>query len=498
MPGMGNSLRAAALLAFLVLSILVSLLISSVQQFGARVSHFSNATVGGDEGQLASLRGALIYQLNERRKEIIPLLLPDDDDDDENGLSGESRHSFQHDQALDSTLDYSLWNEITHGSRKAHMDEMDCDSLVDMQAVEILGSGYTKLVVKVNLAGGQPVALKLVNEQGIDMGKCVEDFKDPQGCRELVSYKLKKEIVLLQRLQHPNVIKLKGHCAGDAGGRGGEGGRVTVILEQGNPLQMIQLLQSPWEDRFRVCLDLVRLLHFLSQSPLGSVALLDFQPRQFVTVSGELKLTDLDDASAEETPCRIDADCTLQFPHRNFTLPCSGRGVCEGLSEKRNIYNAYRYFFTYLLPHQAPPGLTHLVDHIMNSTGELKADINQTLEAFENILLLYKSGLHLDNLPPSIIRDYTVMRGMGTSGNVEYRCWPSYSQQGCVLSVHSAREAAYICNSHSQCNSFTLTGQKTWTGRLLASFRSSFSHLVPDGTSEVYMKKTKAPETSTV
>ncbi|XP_008284565.1 protein kinase domain-containing protein, cytoplasmic [Stegastes partitus] len=499
MPAMGNSLRAAALLAFVVLSILVSLLISSVQQFGARVSHFSNATLPGDEEELASLRGALIYQLNERRKEIIPLLLPEDGD--ENGELEETRHSSR---ALDSTLDYNLWNEITLGSRKAHLDEMGCDSLVDMQAVEILGSGYTKLVVKVNLAAGQPVALKLVNEQGIDMGKCLEDFKDPQGCRELVSYKLQKEIVLLQRLKHPNVIKLKGHCAGGQGGRGGggggggEGGRVTVILEQGNPLQMIQLLQSPWEDRFRVCLDLVRLLHFLSQSPLGSVALLDFQPRQFVTVSGELKLTDLDDASAEETACRTEADCTLEFPHRNFTLPCSARGVCEGLNEKRNIYNAYRYFFTYLLPHQAPPGLTHLVDHIMNSTGELKADINQTLEAFEHILLLYKSGLHLDNLPPSVVKDYTVMRGMGTSGNVEYRCWPSYSQQGCVLSVHSAKEAAHICNSHSQCNSFTLTGQKTWTGRLLASFRSSFSHLVPDGTSEVYVKETKALEAPTV
>ncbi|XP_069574288.1 extracellular tyrosine-protein kinase PKDCC [Brachyistius frenatus] len=489
MPEMGNSLRAAALLAVVVLSILVSLLVSSVQQFGARISHFSNVTILGDEEELASLRGALIYQLSERRREIIPLLLPGDD---ENGLPEESRLSPQRDEELDSILDYSLWNEITLGSRKAHLDEMGCDSLVDMQAVEILGSGYTKLVVKVNLAGGQPVALKLVNELGIDMGKCVEDFKDPQGCRELVSYKLKKEIVLLQRLQHPNVIKLKGHCAG------GQGGRVTVILEQGNPLQMIQLLQSPWEDRFRVCLDLVRLLHFLSQSPLGSVALLDFQPRQFVTVSGELKLTDLDDASADETACQTAADCFLQFPHRNFTLPCSAQGVCEGLNEKRNIYNAYRYFFTYLLPHQAPPGLTHLVDHIMNATGELKADINQTLEAFEHILLLYKSGLHLDNLPPSIIRDYTVMRGMGTSGNAEYRCWPSYSQQGCVLSVHSAREAAYICNSHSQCNSFTLTGQKTWTGRLLASFRSSFCHLVPDWTSEVYVKKTKVPETSAV
>lgn len=198
MPATGNSLRAAALLAFVVLSVLVSLLISSVQQFGARISHFSNASISGDE-ELASLRRALNYQLNERRKEIIPLLLPSDVE----------KRFPQRDQALESSLDYNLWNEITHGSKKAHMDEMGCDSLVNMQAVEILGSGYTKLVVKVNLDGGQPVALKLVNEQGIDMGKCLEDFKDPRGCRELVSYKLKKEMVLLQRLQHPNIIKVK-------------------------------------------------------------------------------------------------------------------------------------------------------------------------------------------------------------------------------------------------------------------------------------------------
>ncbi|XP_028995819.1 extracellular tyrosine-protein kinase PKDCC [Betta splendens] len=493
MPGSGHSLRAAALLAFVVLSILVSLLISSVQQFGARLAHFNDTTPagggggGGGDEEAASLRSALIYQLNERRNEVI-LLLPADDDG--TGQPGGTPRSA----GLDPGSDFNLWNEITEGSRRSHMDEMGCDSLVDMRAVEVLGSGYTKLVVKVNLAQGQSVALKLVNEQGIDMGKCVEDFKDPQRCRELVSYKLKKEIVLLQRLQHPNVIKLRGHCAGS----GTEGGRVAVILEQGTPLQMIQLLQSPWEDRFRVCLDLVRLLHFLSRSPLGSVALLDFQPRQFVTVSGALKLTDLDDASAAETGCAADADCTLRFPHRNFSLACSARGACTGLNEKMNIYNAYRYFFTYLLPHQAPPGLAHLVDRIMNSTGELKTDINQTLEAFEHILHLYKSGLHLDNLPPSVTRDYAVMRGMATSGDVEYRCWPSYSQQGCVLSVHGAREAAFICNSHSQCNSFTLSGHKTWAGRVLASFRSGFSHLVPDGKSEVYVKRAKAGGASAV
>lgn len=485
---MGNSLRAAALLAFLVLSVLVSLLITSLKQFGSGPSRFSNATV---EEELAALRRALDLQLRERRKEILPLLLPYDDD----GAKDRVLEEFQHSPELDqnSVLDFSLWNEVTLGNGKAHRAQMDCESLTDARAMEVLGSGYTKLVVKANLAGGQSVALKLVNEQGIDMSKCMEEFKDPDGCRELVSFKVQKEMLLLQRLRHPNVIQLKGHCSRFQGGGGVKRGRVAVILEQGTPLQMIQQLQTPWEDRFRVCLDLVRLLHFLSWSPLGSVGLLDFQPRQFVTVSGQLKLTDLDDVSVEETPCWTDTGCVLQFPHRNFTLPCSSRGVCEGLNEKRNIYNAYRFFFTYLLPHQAPPGLTHLVQHIMNTTGELKADINQTLEAFEHILLLYKSGLHLDNLHPSILRDYTVMRDMSTSGNVEYRCWPSYSQQGCVLSVHNATEAAHICNSHSQCNSFTLTGQKTWTGCRLASFRNSFGRLVPDGASEVYVRKSKAP-----
>lgn len=192
---MGNSLRAAALLAVVVLSILVSLLVTSVQQLGTR--SFSNAsapTYGEDEGQQeveGALRRALIHQLELRRRELIPLLFPED----ENGKQPEP----------DSVLGYSLWNEVTLGSR-----DLGCDSLVDMQAVEVLGSGYTKLVVRARLAGGRaPVALKLVNEQGVDMSKCVEDFKDPRGCRELVSYKLRREMILLDRLRHPNVIQVR-------------------------------------------------------------------------------------------------------------------------------------------------------------------------------------------------------------------------------------------------------------------------------------------------
>ncbi|XP_056447137.1 extracellular tyrosine-protein kinase PKDCC [Gadus chalcogrammus] len=497
MPVLGSPLCAAALLAFVVSSVSVSLLIRSLQ-LGANKGNMTKGTA--EDQDLNWRRSALLHQLNERRKEIIPLLSARGS---EKKMLAESRYFPQQHQSFSAMFDYNLWNEITDGSRRMLMDEMDCDSLVGVQTGNVLGSGYTKLVLKVVLREDQPVALKFVNEQGNDMEKCLQDFGDPRGCLELVAYKLKKEIVLLQRLKHPNIIKLRGHCMEEPGqglerDGGGGGGRVTAILEQGYPLQMIQLLQSPWEERFRVCLGLVRLLHFLSRSPLGSVGLLDFQPRQFVLVSGELKLTDLDDASVEETPCRSDRDCLLQFPHRNFTLPCSAAGLCRDLNQKRNLYNAYRYFFTYLLPHQAPPGLTHLVDHIMNSTGELRADINQTLGSFEEILLLYKSGLHLDNLPPSIIRDYTVMRGLATAGDVEYRCWPSFSPRGCVLAVHSALEGMALCSAHPQCTSFSLSGETTWSGHLLASFRSGFSHLLPDGRSEVYLRRAKASEPSGV
>ncbi|XP_059376525.1 extracellular tyrosine-protein kinase PKDCC-like [Carassius carassius] len=422
---------------------------------------------------LTPARDRLLQQLKERQQELELLDITFDN------KQGFMDPSFSTNDNINGKL--SLDSPVTAKT------DIGCEELGGIKAVDFLGSGYTKTVLKAELPQGLFVALKSINHQGTDMRLCMEDFEDSQGCNELVSFKLRKEIVLLQRLQHPNIVELKGQCQDSA-----LFGGITAVLEQGMPLQMIQLLQSPWEERFRVCLGLVQLLQYLSHSPLGSVALLDFQPRQFVMVSGELKLTDLDDASIQEAACQEDSDCLLQFPLRNFTLRCSPSRTCEGLNEMRNLYNAYRYFFTYLLPHQAPQQLKPLIHQIMNSTGDLKQSINETTVAFEEVLHMYKSGLHLENLPPSITRDYAVLKGMRSVANMEYRCWPSYKQQGCVLSVHGAREAALICSSHPQCTSFSLSSEKTWTGRLLASFRSGFSHLVPDVNSAVYMRRVKA------
>ncbi|NWS17747.1 PKDCC kinase, partial [Pachyramphus minor] len=256
---------------------------------------------------------------------------------------------------------------------------------------------------------------------------------------------------------------------------------LTTITELGSPLEMIQLLQTSWEDRFRICLSLVRLLHYLAHSPLGSVTLLDFRPRQFVIVDGELKVTDLDDASIEESSCTSNSDCFMEFPARNFTLPCSVEGRCQSMNEKRNLYNAYRFFFTYLLPHSAPSSLRPLLDKIVNATGNHNKRSNakylQFTGAFKMIALLWLFAEYR-RVPEAFIPDEN------------YRCWPSYHHKGCLLSVFDVNEAIEICDSYSQCKAFVLTNQTTWTGRQLVFFKMAANHIVPDPDKITYVKVT--------
>ncbi|XP_027493721.1 extracellular tyrosine-protein kinase PKDCC-like [Corapipo altera] len=371
------------------------------------------------------------------------------------------------------------------GGGAAAAGRLGCGDLSRATAVSILGWGFTKVVARAVLEGGGAVALKSVHGAGREVRRCVQRYGAPAGCRRLAAYKVLKEVTLLQRLQHPGIVQLHGQCyenSGDAELR------VTAMLELGSPLEMIQLLQTPWEERFKICLSLVKLLFYLAHSPLGSIVLLDFQPRQFVMVDGNLKVTDMDDASTEELSCKEDIDCTLDFPTKSFPLRCSAAGKCEGINEKKNLFNAYRYFFTYLLPHSAPPTLRPLLSDILNATGDLRYGINETMRAFEKVLHLYKSGLYLQKRP-LLLKDYISLKGFRTVEGEDYKCWPSYSHLGCLLSIHSAEEAAAICNSQSQCQSFIITQQRTWTGRPLASFQSSWTDLIPDTNAVVYIKR---------
>ncbi|OCT79359.1 extracellular tyrosine-protein kinase PKDCC [Xenopus laevis] len=349
-----------------------------------------------------------------------------------------------------------------------------------------LGSGYTKSVYKSLLNGSVSVALKSVDFGGHDIQNCVRLYQRLEDCYRLASFKILKEMILLQRLQHPNILQLYGYCYQDSNDISDT---LTTITELGSPLEMIQLLQSPWEDRFRICLSLIRLLHYLAHSPLGSITLLDFRPRQFVVVDGELKVTDLDDASMEETPCFSHSDCFLEFPARNFTLQCSVEGKCQNMNEKRNLYNAYRFFFTYLLPHSAPSSLRPLLDAIVNATGELRWGVDEALVQLEKVFHLYRSGLYLPNVTDIPTGEYKEV-AHAVVAEEDYRCWPSYHHSGCLLSVFDLNEAKDVCRSHSQCQTFVWTNQTTWTGRQLVFFKTGSRTLVSDPDKTTYLKVT--------
>ncbi|KAG7462628.1 hypothetical protein MATL_G00186840 [Megalops atlanticus] len=368
-----------------------------------------------------------------------------------------------------SRRDFAVNTRIVNGTPM-----LGCSSIDNVTDVQYLGSGYTKAVYKAALNSSLSVALKSVDFGGHDMENCVKKYGSTGDCYRLASFKIVKEMTLMERLQHPNILKLFGYCYQDSNDIRDT---VTAITELGSPLEMIQLLQTSWEERFRICLSLVRLLHYLAHSPLGSVTLLDFRPRQFVLVQGELKVTDLDDASAEETPCSSPADCVMEFPARNFTLPCS-RGRCSGMNEKRNLYNAYRFFFTYLLPHSAPPALRPLLDKIVNSTGELIWGIDETLVQLEKVLHLYRNGLYLQNNTQPHRADYKRVVDASITGE-NYRCWPSYQHEGCMLSVFNIHEAIGVCESHAQCQAFVMTNQTTWTGHQLVFFKTGSASLSP-------------------
>lgn len=95
-------------------------------------------------------------------------------------------------------------------------------------------------------------------------------------------------------------------------------------------------------------LDIARLVHFLSISPLGSIALNDFRAEQFLLCEGTLKLTDLDDVGVEEPRCRSQEDCKAGQCLSN---------ACVGSNEFHNVLMMIQKIIGFTLAYDTPVAL---------------------------------------------------------------------------------------------------------------------------------------------
>lgn len=154
--------------------------------------------------------------------------------------------------------------------------------------------------------------------------------------------------------------------------------------------------------------DLSHLNEYLAHSPLGSVAINDFQRQQFVLCGNTLKLTDLDDLSTEEPKCSKSKHCRqtklFQYLIKNHnythTLKCISN-ICLGYNEIQNVVNTYRHFVNLFLNINTPTALLQNVESLLNSytsTWSAKSVLHETKLLFLKFRNLNVSGVYKFNI----------------------------------------------------------------------------------------------------
>ncbi|GAB6024487.1 hypothetical protein CHUAL_009642 [Chamberlinius hualienensis] len=355
---------------------------------------------------------------------------------------------------------------------------LGCQSLQLLRNVQLVASGWTKSVYRGQLTDGTEVAVKVVNMKGHDMVTCLAKINDEVACYKQASSKILKEIVLLKELQHPNILKVLGYCIPNEMSNDvtlGVGG-IALITQLGETLDIIRLLQSSWEDRLSLMVDVTRILRHLATSPLGSLVMNDFRRQQFVLVNNQLQLSDVDDVEFEEPLCSTDEACTIRHKAADLELPvrCVS-GSCQGYNEKQNIYNAGRHFVSALFPHGAPTSLRSAVDEVVSGYVNVSWDTERLQRAVENLHNTFITGKYLPENYRDAIKGYIRVDKSDFSGLFDYRCQRTVTGSGCTMSVFDEAEAGAICDHDSDCSAFVMTPHKSLTGRHIVHFKSNVS-----------------------
>ncbi|XP_059475194.1 extracellular tyrosine-protein kinase PKDCC-like [Neocloeon triangulifer] len=359
--------------------------------------------------------------------------------------------------------------------------EIDCESLKNITELQFLAGGWTKAVYKGRFLG-TPVAVKTVNLDGHSLKECQDKGHNISHCYNRAAAKIVKEMLLLRELVHDNIVKVLGSCIPQTSGP------VAMVTELGEPLDTVRLLQLAWEDRLRLVLGMAKILHLLAHSPLGSLAMNDFRRQQFVIVDGILKLSDVDDIGLEEPSCETRTDCIqvlpLQLRNTSETWCSPETKRCVGHNERLNIWRAGKHFIHQFLPLGAPAGLRPLILGLLKGYREASWSSAKILSETESLVHIFSSGQYLEsnevvNMDINSLPGFTILEGKDLPGQFDYPCPESRSAVNCIRSVHSLQEAADLCSADYKCKAFVIGHARTWTGRVLAIFKSGVGPPTP-------------------
>lgn len=265
-----------------------------------------------------------------------------------------------------------------------------CHNMDDIQLVSPLGNGISKIGF-LGLYSGHEVVVRMTNIGRVESEECLiktkkdtVHFNKTAECLRMGAVRLLKEIVTLQQLDHPSIIKLLGYCARSEEVRStklNEHG-VIVVSEYGHVLNNTVVATWSLKQRLEKAIELMDFFLYLEHSPLGSIEYPDFKLWHFVLVNNRIKAIDFDGATSLEPLCpdQPNVKCI-------FNLPCV-EGRCHGYNAKMNMWRFNGTFSSLLFPSTyfvSIPKLASVVQRLKQndiSAWELKETILSILHEY--------------------------------------------------------------------------------------------------------------------
>ena len=163
------------------------------------------------------------------------------------------------------------------------------------------------------------------------------------------------DISLQLQLQHPSIIKMLGYCT-----RGIQhvpspadhvlNRQLISVFEYGEKFKMD--IPREFSEEVKLSLDLLDMMDYLSNSPIGPIFVDDFNDGNLMLMDGHLKIADLEAVWSTEEHCGLSHGC-----HHN--LECV-KGECVGHNARLMVLEAKNYLQYWLAPDHSIKYSKHL------------------------------------------------------------------------------------------------------------------------------------------
>jgi len=265
--------------------------------------------------------------------------------------------------------------------------EFNCTNIHEIELdkpLKPLGHGVSKKTYA-GTHKGRRVAVKMATMEELYSKKCIDDGLDQSRpehiCYRLSNMKLMKEILFVQQLRHPSIMKLLGFCLRSEEMKEpslAEHG-LLAVYEFAEPLLPSHMKVWPLKKRLEKAVELFDAFDYLEHSPIGSIQFPDLKLAHFLWADNRIKLHDFDDANIKEPICTDECG--------QYGGECVNN-QCLGYAAKMNRWKLNFEFSRYFFPetfHKDVPMLKEIAD-IFNTNRHTAYDIGSKVSDLLDLL----------------------------------------------------------------------------------------------------------------